>query len=157
MKNNVLNKDKSAIPLFNGSEFLFSASDNANFFEEIYSENSNLNDSGRSVFAFPCRTNQKIYISATPKMVKKVLWFSSYWPEGIPVVGLMGCTPKLSYVLADLSNMELKKNCFQDCWKVLSVVHILKNVRESYVISLLSSFLLIHFEKLLNNRLVDNL
>lgn len=66
-------KDKSAVPLFNGSDYLFSASDNTNFVKEIYYKNSNLNESGRSVYAFPCRTNQKIHISVVAlKMSKKV-------------------------------------------------------------------------------------
>ena len=71
---NVLSKDKSAVPLFNGSDYLFSASDNTNFVKEICYKNSNLNESGRSVYAFPCRTNQKIHISVVAlKMSKKVI------------------------------------------------------------------------------------
>ena len=67
--NNVLNKAKSAIPpLFNGLEVLSSASDKAKLFAESFSGNSNLEDSGISLPAFPSRTNLKLYnISVTPK------------------------------------------------------------------------------------------
>ena len=71
--NSVLNKGKSAIPpLFNGPEVLSSASDKAKLFAENFSMNSNLDDSGISLPVFPSRTNLKLYISVTPKMVKKL-------------------------------------------------------------------------------------
>ena len=38
-----------------------SASDKAKFFAEIFSENSNLNDSGVSLPAFPSGTDPKLY------------------------------------------------------------------------------------------------
>ena len=48
--NSVLNKCKSAIlPLFNGPAVLSSASDKAKLFAEIFSKNSNLDDSGISL------------------------------------------------------------------------------------------------------------
>ena len=51
--NCVLNKGQSAIPpLFNDQEVLSSASDKAKLFAEIFSENSNLDDSGISTY-FP--------------------------------------------------------------------------------------------------------
>ena len=73
--NSVLNQDKSALtPLFNGLEVLSSASDKAKLFAENYSKNSNLDDSGISLSAFPFRTNLKLHnISVTLKMVKKVI------------------------------------------------------------------------------------
>ena len=73
--NSVLNKGKSAIPpLFNGPEVLFSASDKAKLFAGNFSMNSNLDDSGISLTAFPSRTNLKLHnISLTPKMVRKVV------------------------------------------------------------------------------------
>ena len=73
--NSVLNKGKSAIsPLFNGPEVLFSASDKEKLFAENVSKNSNLDDSGISLPAFPSRTNLKLYnISVSPKMGKKVI------------------------------------------------------------------------------------
>ena len=68
--NSVLNKGKSAIPpLFNGLEVLSSASDKAKFFDENFSLNSNLDDSGISLPVFPSITNLKLHnISVTPKM-----------------------------------------------------------------------------------------
>ena len=56
--NSVLNKGKSALPpLFNGPEVLSFASDKAKLFAEKFSMNSNLDDSGISLPAFPSRTN----------------------------------------------------------------------------------------------------
>ena len=53
--NSVLNKGKSPIPpLFNSLvEVLFSASDKVKSFPEIFSKNSNLEDSGASLPASP--------------------------------------------------------------------------------------------------------
>ena len=53
---------------------LFSASDKAKLFAKTFSKNSNLEDSGIYLTAFPSRTNLKQEnISVTPKMVKKVI------------------------------------------------------------------------------------
>ena len=51
---------------------LSSASDKAKLFAENFSKNSNLDDSGISLPAFPSRTNLKQHnISVSPKMVRK--------------------------------------------------------------------------------------
>ena len=50
----------------------------------------------------------------------------------IPVVVLKSCGPELSYILAELFNMCLKKSCFLDCFKVSLVVPVFKNVGERY-------------------------
>ena len=50
-------------------------------------------------------------------------------PDGIPVVVLKNCEPKLPYILAQLFKY-LKESCFRDCWKVSSVVPVFKNVGE---------------------------
>ena len=72
--NGVLSKGKSAIPpLFNGPEVLSSASDKAKLFAKNFSKNSNLDDSGISLPAFPSRTNLKLHNAVTAKMVKKVI------------------------------------------------------------------------------------
>ena len=79
-------------------------------------------------------------------------------PDCIPVVVLKNCEPELSYILAELFNKCLKESCFLDCWKVLSVVPLCKNVGErssakNYLpVSLLSVVIKV-FEKLVNNRL----
>ena len=92
--NSVLNKGESAIPpLFNGPEVLSSASDKAKLFAENFSLNSNLDDSGISLPAFPSRTSLKLHnISVTHKMVRKVvmnLYLSkASGPDCIPVVVL---------------------------------------------------------------------
>ena len=166
--NTVLNKDKSAIsPLFNGLEVLSSASDKAKLFAKYFSNNSNLDDSGISLPVFPSRTNLKLHnISITPKMVKKVITnldsSKASGPDCIPVVVLKNCEPELSYILAELFNMCLKDSCFPDCWKVSSVVPVFKNVEERSTaknycpVSLLSLVGKV-FEKLVNNRIVDQL
>ena len=48
----------------------------------------------------------------------------------IPVMVLKNCEPELFYVLAELFNKCLKEPCFPDCWKVLLVVPVFKNVGE---------------------------
>ena len=166
--NSVLNKGKSAIPpIFNGPEVLSSASDKAKFYAENFSLNSNLDDSGVSLPVFPSRTNLKLHnISITPKMVRKVVMnldlSKASGPDCIPVVVLKNCEPELSYILAELFNKCLKESCFQDCWKILSVVPVFKNVRERSTaknyrpVSLLSVVSKV-FEKLINNRIVDHL
>ena len=134
--NSVPNKGKSAIPpLFNSPEVLSSASDKAKLFPETFSKNSNLDDSGISLPVFPSRTNQKLHnISATPKMIKKVITnldlSKASGPDCIPLVVLKNCEPELSYILAELFNICLKESCFVDCWKVSLVVLLFKNVRE---------------------------
>ena len=75
--NSVLNKGKSAIPpLFNNPE-VSSASYKEKSFAEIFSKNSDLDDSGVSLPVFSSRTNPKLHNSSvTSKMVKgKGIWF----------------------------------------------------------------------------------
>ena len=145
---------------------LFSTSDKAKLFPKNFSKNSNLDDSGISLSVFPSRTNLKLHISITPKMVKKVITnldsLKASGPDCIPVVVLKNCEPELSYILAKLFNMCLRESCFPDCWKVSSVAPIFKNVGERSTaknycpVSLLSVVSKV-FEKLVNNRIVDHL
>ena len=134
--NSVLNKGKSAIPpLFNGPEILSSASDKAKLFAENFSLNSNLDHSGISLPVFLSRTNLELNnISVTPKMIRKVVMnldlSKASGPDCIPVVVLKTCEPELSYILAEIFNKCLKESCFPNCWKVLSVVPVFKNVGE---------------------------
>ena len=165
--NSALNKGKSAIlPLFNGLEVLSFAFDKAKLFAKNVSKKSYLDDSGISLPVFPSRTNLKLHISITPKMVKKVTTnldsSKASGLECIPVVVLKNSEPELSYILAKLFNKCLKESCFPDCWKVSSVVHVFKNVGERsttknyHPVSLLSVVSKV-FEKLVNNRIVDHL
>ena len=146
---------------------LSSAYNKAKLFAENFSVKSNLDDSGISLPVFPSRTNLKLHnVSVTPKMVRKVAMnldlSKTSGPDCIPVVVLMNCEPKLSYILAELFNKCLKESCFPDCWKVSSVVPVFKNVGERSTaknyrpISLLSVVSKV-FEKLVNNRIVDQL
>ena len=147
---------------------LSSASDNAKLFAKTFSKNSNLDDSGISLPVFPSRTNLKLHnISITPKMVKKVITnldsSKASGPDCIPVVVLKNCEPELSYILAKLFNKCQKESCFPDCWKVSSVVvPVFKNVGErstakNYRLVSLLSVVSKVFEKLVNNRIVDQL
>ena len=78
------------------------------------------------------------------------------------MVVLKNCEPDLSYILAELFNKYPKESWFPDCWKVLSVVPVFKNVWERstaknyHSVSLLSVVSKV-FEKLVNNRIVDHL
>ena len=146
---------------------LSSASDKAKLFAENFSLNSNLDDSGVSLPAFPSRTNMKLHIiSVTPKMVRKVVinldLSEASGPDCIPVVVLKNREPELSYILAELFNKCLKESCFPDCWKISSVVPVFKNVGERSTaknyrpVSLLSVVSKV-FEKLVNNSIVGHL
>ena len=142
---------------------LSSASDKAKLFAENFSKNFNLDGSGISLAVFPSRTTFKLNnISVTPMMVKKVIMnlglSKASGPDCIPVVVLKKCEPELSYILAELFNKCPKESCFPDCWKVLSVVPVFKNVGERSTaknyrpVSLLSVVSKV-FEKLINNTL----
>ena len=118
--NGVLSKGESAIPpLFNDPEVLFSASGKAKLFPVNFSKNSNLDDSGISLPVFPSRTNLKLHIFVTPKMVKKVIinleLRKASGLDCIPVVILQNCEPEHSYILPELFNKCLKESCFPDC------------------------------------------
>ena len=166
--NSVLNKGKSAIlPLFKGPGVLSSASDKAKCFAENFSKNSNLDDSGITLPAFPSRTNLKLHnLSITLTMVKKVImnldFSKASGPDCIPVVVLKNCEPELFYILAWLFNKCLKESCFQNCWKVSLVVPVFKNVGEqstakNYCPASLPSVVSKVFENLVNNRVVGHL
>ena len=78
------------------------------------------------------------------------------------VVVLKDCKPELSYILAELFNKCLQESCFPDCWKVLSVVTVFKNVGERSVaksyhpVSLLSVVSKVSGKRV-SNRIVDHL
>ena len=109
----VHNKGKFAIPLlFNSLEVL---SDKAKLFSKNSSKNSNLDDSGTSVF--PARTNLKLHnISVTPKMVKKVITnlelLKASGPDCVAAVALKNFESELLYIPAQLINKCLKESCF---------------------------------------------
>ena len=142
---------------------LSSASDKA----ELFSKNSNLDDSGVFLPVFPSITNLKLHnISVTLKLVKKVITnldlSKASGPDCTPVVVLKNCEPELSYILAGLFNKCLKEYCIPDCWKVSLVVLVFKNVGERSIaknyhpVSLLPMVSKV-FEKLVNNRIADQL
>ena len=83
-------------------------------------------------------------------------------PDCIQVVVLKNCDPELSYIVAELFNMCLKESCFRNCWKVSSVVPVIKNVRKRSTAKNYRSirfFCVVSkvFEKLVNNKIVDHL
>ena len=88
---------KLLIVFSHSSHMLSSASDKAKLFAENFSKNSNLDDSGIAFPVFPSRTNLKLHISITPKMVKKVIMnldlSRASGPDCIPVVVLRNCEP----------------------------------------------------------------
>ena len=146
---------------------LFSASDKAKLFAKNFSKNSNLDDSGISLPIFPSRTNLKLYnISVTPKMFKKIMTnldsSKASGPDFNLLVVLKNCEHDLSYILAELFDMCLKKSYFPDCWKVSLEVPVLKNVGERstvknyHPVSLLSVVSKV-LEKRVNDRLVNHL
>ena len=115
----------------------------------------------------PSRTNLKLHnISVTPKMVRKFVMnldlSKASGPDCIPVVVLKNCESELSYILAELFSKCLKESCFPECWNVSSVFPVFKNVGERstaknyHPVSLLSVVSKV-FEKLVNNRIIDQL
>ena len=61
-------------PLFNDPEVFSSAPNEAKYFDENFSETSNLYDSGISLPVFLSRNNLKLHnVPLTPKLVKKVI------------------------------------------------------------------------------------
>ena len=155
-------KGKSTInPLFNDPKVLYSASDKAKLFVKNFLQNSNLDDSGITLPIFPSRSHLKLHnISVTSKMVKNIIpnldLSKPTGPDSIPVVVLKNCDPKLSEVF----NLYLKGSCFLDYWKVSWVVPVFKNVGErstSKNYCPVFFLWLVVFEKLVNNRLVDQL
>ena len=138
---------------------LSSASDKANLFAENFSKRSYLDDSGISLPVLPSRTNLKLHISVSPKIIKKVIMIldlsKTSGPDCIPVVVLKNCEPELSYILAKPFNKSLKESCFPDCWKVSSMFLVFKNVGENstaknYCPASLLSVVSKVFEKLVN-------
>ena len=140
------------------------ASDKAKLFDKIFSKNSNVEDSGIPLPAFPSRTNLKLHnISLTPKMLIMNLDSSqASGPDCIPVVVLKNCESELPCILAELFNICLKESCFSDFWKVYWCFLYLrmsgersttKNYRPVSLLSVVSKV----FQKLINNRLVNHL
>ena len=74
---------------------------------------------------------------------------------------LENCEPELSYIQVKLFNMCLKESCFPGCWKISLVVPVFNvgercTAKNYHPVSLLSVFSKV-LEKLVNNRLVDDL
>ena len=98
-------------------------------------KNSNLDDSGISLPNFLSRTNLELsIISVTPKMIKKFIMNidlpKASGSDCIAVVVLKNCEPELYYILAELFNKSLKESCFPDCWKVSSVLSVVKDIEQ---------------------------
>ena len=163
--NGTLNKSKSSLPaLFNDPEVLSSASDKAKLLAENFSKNSNLDYSSISLLAVSSRTNLKLHIPATVKLIKRVMadrdLSKAYSPNCVPVIHLNDCKLKLSDILVELLNIFLKENCLPDSWRVSSVVPVFKKLERDLraknfrIVSRLYVAIKI-FEKLANNRFVD--
>ena len=98
---------------------LSSASDKAKSSTKNFSKNSDLDDSGTSLSVYPSKTNLKlpryyyfdINISATPKMIRKVIinlgLQKGSGPDCILVVVLKNCKLEHSYILAETSKILL--------------------------------------------------
>ena len=165
--NSVLNKSKSATsPLFNVLEVLSSVYHTAKLFDENFSKNCNLDDSGISLPVFPSRTNLKLHnMSVTPKMVKRIIMnldlSKASGLDFISEVVLKNCEPEPSYILAELFNTCLKESCFPVCLEGFisgPCIYVWqrptsKNYRPVSLLSVVRKV----FEKLGNNRIVDHL
>ena len=96
------------------------------------------------------------------KIIIKLDLSETCGPNCIPVVVLKKYESGLSYILAKLFKICLKKSYFPDCWKVPSVFPVVKNVRVRWMSKnhhLVSVFYVVSkvFEKLVNIRLIDRL
>ena len=147
--NGTLNKSKSSLPaLFNDPEVLSSASDKAKLLAESFSKNSNLDYSSISLLAVSSRTNLKLHIPATLKLLKRVMadrdLSKAYSPNCVPVIHLNNCKLKLSDILVELLNIFLKENCLPDSCRVSSVVPVFKKLERDLrlkTFALLASFM----------------
>ena len=92
-------------------------------FAENFSQNSDLDDAGIFLPVFPSRTNLKLHNISVMK-------FLTPGPDCIPVVVLKNFEPELSYIVAELFNINQKDSCFPDCWMVSPMVPVFKNVEE---------------------------
>ena len=102
-----------------------------------FSNKSNLNDSGISLLAAPCRTNLKLHnIYVTSKLVKKVInnidMSEPSDLDCILMVVLKNYEPKFSYILAELFNVFHRELSFPNCWKISSVLYAFENVWERF-------------------------
>ena len=102
---------------------LSSASDKEKLFPKNFPMNSNLEESGIALLAFPCRINVKLHgIFLTSNMVQKAIMnldsSKACGPECILVVVLKNSEPKLLSILGELLNICLQELCFPDYWKV---------------------------------------
>ena len=68
--------------------------------------------------------------NAFKKVITNLDLSQAFGLDGIPVVVPKKCETELSYVLAELINICLKKSFFPDCGKVSFVVAVFKNVGE---------------------------
>ena len=103
---------------------------------------------GVSLPIFHSRTNLKLHhISATPKIVSNIISnldsSKASCPDFIPVVVLKNCEPKLSYILAELFNMSLKKSCFSNFWKVSLLISVFKHVGKGLQLKTMALSLLV--------------
>ena len=118
-------KDKFVMLLFNGSELLSWASDEAKSLPKYFSKKSNLEGSGTPSPVFSSRPKLKLCnISVTLKIVKKVIinldLSKASGPDCIPVVFQKNCEP-------ELFNMCLKRSFFPNSWKVSLAISVFKN------------------------------
>ena len=101
-----------------------------------------------------CSLRVMCNIFVTPKMIKKVIMnldsSKASRSDCFPVLVLKNYEPELSYTLAEICNMCVKKSCFPDFWNVSSVVPVFQNVSLLSVVSKV-------YEKLVSNRFVDHL
>ena len=118
-------------------------------FANNFSKYFNLDNLGVSLPIFHSRTNLKLHISATPKIVKNIISnldsSKASHSDFIPVVVLKNCEPKLSYILAELFNMSLKKSCFSNSWKVSLLISVFKHVGKGLQLKTMALSLLVFF------------
>ena len=99
----------------------------AKLFTELFSKNTNLDDSGHELQTFNHRTdvplsNMVVSQTVVKTAISKLDSSKALGPDGISAVVLKDCEPELYFTLTDLLNICLKESCFSDCWKVSSVV-----------------------------------
>ena len=127
-------------------------------FVEIFSKNSNLDDWDISLPIFRSRTNLKLHMSVTLKMINKVIMHidlsKAAGPDCIPVVVLKNSESELSYILAGLFNKCLKESCFPDYWKVSSVDPLFQNIGEMSTAKNYHHFSLLYVVNLIYPRLL---
>ena len=136
--NSVLKRNKSSLPALSTDtdRMATTSAEKAEILCRAFARNSSLDDGGRSLPAYPSRTDASLSIpSITVKQVRRIIKnldsSKSSGPDGIPVTVLKECAPELAPIFTKLFRRCLRKGEFPSCWKTASVVPVPKKSNDT--------------------------